>query len=49
MVEGAPFGLGPPSRYTRTDSPSWSTASCTSVAAGCPDLLALETAIGPCA
>ncbi|OUD82503.1 hypothetical protein CMMCAS02_06220 [Clavibacter michiganensis subsp. michiganensis] len=46
MVEAAP-PAAPPSRKTSTDPPSWSTASWAVAAAGCPVLLADETASGP--
>ena len=46
-MDATPIGTGPPSRYTGTSSPSWSTASAAVVAGGRPDLFALDTAIGP--
>src|SRR4051812_27740117 len=47
MVDAVADFVGPPSRYTFTDSPSCSIASSTVVAGGCPVRLALVTAIGP--
>ena len=47
MVDAAPCADGPPSRYTPTRSPSCSRASAAVTAAGLPDMLALDTAIGP--
>src|SRR5664280_2620558 len=49
IVEGVGPGVAPPSTYTATEPRSCLRASCASVAAGSPLMLALDTASGPVA